>query len=149
MVKSILEKTYAFRYTIPEGKTVPDLYPDEDEFASMPPIFATGFTVGLLELACIKHLDSEKLLNPGEMSLGFGVNIRHTAPCTEGVELEVRAKCIMQARNRFKWEVSATLGELVIATGVHERVCVNRSVFTNEVDRSMSLYGGKTLRDGL
>ena len=52
---------YIHKFTIPESKTVPALYPESEEFVAMPAVFATGFLVGFLEWACIKainpHLD--------------------------------------------------------------------------------------------
>jgi fluoroacetyl-CoA thioesterase len=37
----------SFSFTIPESKTVPELYPEAPEFQTMPRVFATGFMVGL------------------------------------------------------------------------------------------------------
>jgi fluoroacetyl-CoA thioesterase len=57
--------THEFRFTVPEDKTVPRLYPESALFQQMPHVFATGFMVGLLEWACIdmlrKHLDWPRL----------------------------------------------------------------------------------------
>ncbi len=74
--------THRHIFTIPESKTVPNLYPESDMFREMPVVLATGFMVGLLEWACIEllrpHLDW-----PAEQSLGTPCRLlpsrRHTA----------------------------------------------------------------------
>jgi fluoroacetyl-CoA thioesterase len=51
-------------FKVPTSKTVPALYPESDEFAAMPEVFATGFLVGFLGWTCIvainPHLDWPK-----------------------------------------------------------------------------------------
>ena len=37
-----IEHEFAFR--VPESKTVPNLYPESEEFGAMPEVFATGFS---------------------------------------------------------------------------------------------------------
>lgn len=58
---------YEHRFVVPFTKTVPALYPESDEFRSMPEVFATGFLGGFLEWACIKainpHLVRDKQAN--------------------------------------------------------------------------------------
>lgn len=48
--------THTFRFTIPETKTVPHLFPESDMFREMPAVLATGFMVGLMEWACIDRI---------------------------------------------------------------------------------------------
>ena len=48
--------TFEFRYRVPLERTVPYLYPDIEEGAVMPKVFATGYMVGLMEFACIKFI---------------------------------------------------------------------------------------------
>jgi fluoroacetyl-CoA thioesterase len=70
--------TYTFKYTVPENKTVPFLYPEAPEFQLMPKVLATGFMVRLFEWACIKavnpHLDW-----PEEQTVGTDVRLSHIA----------------------------------------------------------------------
>ena len=70
---------HQFRYTVPDNKTVPHLYPESESFQQMPQVLATGFMVGLMEWACIEaikpHLDW-----PQEQSLGTLVNFRISPP---------------------------------------------------------------------
>ena len=48
---------YEHKFIVPASKTVAALYPEADEFAVMPEVFATGFLVGFLEWACIKAIN--------------------------------------------------------------------------------------------
>ncbi|WJZ03537.1 hypothetical protein [Corynebacterium freiburgense] len=50
---------FTFEYQIPESKVVPNLYPESPEFQAIPPVFATGFMVGLLEWTCIKSISTQ------------------------------------------------------------------------------------------
>ena len=43
-----------FRYTVPESKTVPRIYPEAPDFQMMPAVFATGYMVALCEWACLE-----------------------------------------------------------------------------------------------
>lgn len=56
--------TLTFRYTVPENKTVPHVYPESPRFREMPEVFATAYMVGLLEWACIEAMQPH--LDPGE-----------------------------------------------------------------------------------
>jgi fluoroacetyl-CoA thioesterase len=48
---------FEFKYTVPESKTVPYFYPKATEFQLMPQVLATGFTVGLIEWACVDFIN--------------------------------------------------------------------------------------------
>src|SRR4051812_7632739 len=82
--------TFDFRFTVPESKTVPHLYPESAAFQDMPHVFATGYLVGLMEWACIEalrpHLDW-----PREQSLGTHVNFSHVAATPPGRTVTVHA----------------------------------------------------------
>ena len=49
--------SYVHTYLIPSNKTVPNLYPESEEFQAMPEVFATGFLVGFLEWSCIRAIN--------------------------------------------------------------------------------------------
>ena len=80
-----------FRYTVPESKTVPRIYPEAPDFQAMPAVLATGYMVALVEWACIEvikpHIDW-----PREQSLGTHVNLSHTAATPPGLTVEVKAR---------------------------------------------------------
>ncbi|MGZ9067355.1 MAG: thioesterase family protein, partial [Burkholderiales bacterium] len=83
--------TYCFSFTVPEGKTVPHLYPESALFQEMPHVLATGYLVGLLEWACIEalrpHLDW-----PHEQSLGTHIDVSHIAATPPGHTITVTVR---------------------------------------------------------
>lgn len=125
--------SHTMTYRVPATKTVPHLYPESDLFQTMPEVFATGWTVGLLEWCAVE------LLHPGldddEVSLGTKVDITHTAPTPPGVELTVTATCTSVDRGYVQFEVRATDGDGdVVAAGTHGRTVVRRERFASIVD---------------
>ena len=87
-----------FSFTIPASKTVPAIYPEAEEFQSMPPVLATGFMVALLEWGCVKLLAPH--LEPGEGSLGIHVDVSHQAATLPGQTVTVKAECV-QLRSKY------------------------------------------------
>ena len=131
--------THEFRYTVPGNKAVPDLYPESEEFAAMPRVFATGFFVGLIEWACMDHLKAS--LPEGAISLGVGVDITHDAPATEGAELVVRVTATGVGKRSAEWSVEVTAGQTVQGRGTHKRVVVDREQFTGTVNNLAESFG--------
>ncbi|MFI6738655.1 thioesterase family protein [Nonomuraea sp. NPDC050451] len=80
---------HTFRFRVPESKIVAGLYPESPEFAVMPPVFATGFLVGLIEWTCVQavvpYLDW-----PREQTVGTHVDLSHQAPTPPGLEVTCR-----------------------------------------------------------
>lgn len=58
---------FTFAYRVPEDKTVPFLFPEMPEGQAMPKVFATGYLVGLFEMACIKAINCKIPLDPGRL----------------------------------------------------------------------------------
>lgn len=116
---------YQFRYTVPENKTVPHLYPESDSFQQMPQVLATGFMVGLMEWACIEaikpHLDW-----PQEQSLGTLVNFPHLAATPPGLTITVDVTLDHVDGRRLCFSVVAHDGVDRITEGTHERVVINK-----------------------
>lgn len=123
---------YVHKFTVPQTKTVPALYPESPDFLAMPEVFATGFMVGFLEWACIlaikPHLDA-----PDEQTVGTHINVSHEAATPPG--LEVTATVTLQAIEGRKliFSVEAHDGIDLISLGVHERVVINRPKFDTKV----------------
>ena len=80
---------FQFSYTVPEDKTVPCLYSDIPELQQMPRVFATGFMVGLFELACIRFINPY-IDWPRQQTVGIGINVTHTAPTPPGLTVTVK-----------------------------------------------------------
>jgi len=124
-----LNHTHTF--TITEEKTVPYLYPESPDFASMPKVFATGFMVGLIEWACIQavnpHLDW-----PREQTVGTHVNLRHLAATSPGMEIMARVRLIKMDGRKLVFEVEASDGVDVISRGTHERFVIDADRFMHK-----------------
>lgn len=76
---------------MPPNKTVPNLYPEAEDFGVMPEVFATGFMVGLIEWTCIQLVD-QHLGWPAEMTLGIHVDVSHESATPPGLTVTTRVE---------------------------------------------------------
>ena len=129
---------YEHKFKIPKSKTVPALYPESNEFVSMPEVFATGFLVGFLEWACIKainpHLDW-----PQEQTLGIHINVSHEAATPVGLEVTATVELIAVEGKKLIFNVQAHDGVDLISKGTHERFVINRQKFDDRLKAKASL----------
>ncbi len=120
--------TFEFKFKVPENKTVPHLYPESTEFQAMPKVFATGFTVGLFEWACIQainpHIDW-----PYEQTVGIHVNINHVAATPTGLTVTVKGKLEKVEGRKLSFSVVADDGVDKISEGTHERFIIDAAKF--------------------
>lgn len=120
--------THRHRFTVPDTKTVPHLYPEAEEFVEMPEVFATGFLVGLLEWTCMlaikPYLDA-----PGEQTVGTHIDVSHEAATPPGLTVTVDATLTEVEGRRLVFEVEAHDGADRIAAGRHERFVIDRARF--------------------
>jgi fluoroacetyl-CoA thioesterase len=95
------------------------------------PVLATPILLWLAELACIRAI--EGALEPGQMSLGYGHDIRHLAatPCRWIVH--VSGELIEVTPKMLTFEVSAHDGRETVLTGRHTRAIVDRERFVARV----------------
>ena len=123
-------------FKVPASKTVPALYPESEDFAAMPEVFATGFLVGFLEWACIlaikPHLDW-----PRELTLGTHVDVSHEAATPPGLEVTATVELLAVEGRKLTFAVEAHDGVDVIARGRHERFVIDRARF----DAKMTVKG--------
>lgn len=124
---------YELRYTVPETKTVPHLYPESPEFAAMPAVFATGFLVGLIEWACILAIAPH--LDEGELSLGTHVDLSHDAATPPGVEVVAQVRLESVDGRVLAFSAEAHDATERICAGRHRRFVVDRSRFDTGVKR--------------
>ncbi len=122
---------HVLEFTIPESKTVPHLYPESELFRSMPPVFATGFLIGLMEWACIEAIAPH--LDDGEGSLGIHVDVSHVSATPPGMTVAVTARCTQVDGRRLTFMVSAHDGIGLIGEGRLERVVVEWARFNQKV----------------
>ena len=124
--------THRFQFCIPHSKTVPHLYPESQMFRELPEVFATGYTVGLMEWACIEalrpHLDW-----PREQSLGTHVNFSHLAASPPGLTVTVDVRLERVDGRKLSFSITAHDGVELISEGTHERVVIDSTRFTAKV----------------
>jgi fluoroacetyl-CoA thioesterase len=122
---------YEFTFTIPESKTVPQLYPESALFQDMPRVLATGY-LGLMEWACIEalrpHLDW-----PREQSLGTAVNFTHVAATPPGLTVTVKVHLDKIEGRKLTFTLSAHDGIDMISEGTHERHVIDVERFNAKV----------------
>lgn len=122
---------FEFKYTVPESKTVPHVYPESELFRSMPAVFATAYMIGLVEWACMEALQPH--LDPGEQSVGTDVRISHTAATPPGLTITVEVKVEKVLGRRVGFSVALHDGIEAIGGGTHERFIIDPSRFTARV----------------
>jgi fluoroacetyl-CoA thioesterase len=115
---------FAWRYTIPPRATVPHLYHDTPFCLDMPDVLATGYMVGMMELACVQAM-MPYVDWPREQSLGTMVNFSHLAPTPPGMTLRVEGEVIEVEGRRVKFRVQAWDDLERICEGTHERVVID------------------------
>jgi fluoroacetyl-CoA thioesterase len=118
-----------FRYTVPENKTVPYIYPEAEDFQSMPRVFATGYLVALCEWACIElikpHLDW-----PREQSVGTHVNLSHEAATPPGLTITVSTRLERIEGRKLIFSVTAHDSVHQVSAGMHERIIIDHEKFS-------------------
>jgi fluoroacetyl-CoA thioesterase len=124
--------TFTFRYTVPETKTVPDVFPESERFREMPSVFATAYLVGLFEWACIEAMHPH--LDPGEQSVGTGIWVTHTAATPPGLTITVDVRLDVVEGKRLTFAVRAHDGVDPIGEGRHERFVIDRERFVRKVN---------------
>ncbi len=123
--------TSTFRYTVPQDKTVPHVYPESPRFREMPAVFATAYLVGLLEWACIEAIHPH--MDPGEQSVGTGVCVTHAAATPPGLTVTVEVLLEKVEGRRLTFSVRAHDGMDVVSEGRHERFVIDPERFGRKV----------------
>lgn len=128
---------YEHKFLVPPSKMVPSLYPESQEFAAMPEVFATGYLVGFLEWSCIKainpHLDW-----PNEQTVGTHIDVSHEAATPPGLEVTASVELIEVEGRRLVFTVEAHDGVDLISKGRHERFVINKEKFDAKVNEKGS-----------
>ena len=74
----------------------------EDVF---PEVFATSRMVSLMELAAARVM--RPLLKAGELSVGVGINVKHTAPTPVGSTVSAKATYLGPEGKMFRFKIEA------------------------------------------
>jgi len=92
------------------------------------PMYSTPAMVAHFEGLCLKLL--QKHLDSGETSVGYRVDIRHTAPTPIGMDVTVKGKVKEVDGRKVVFEVEAyNQAGTKIGEGVHERRVIDMARF--------------------
>ena len=127
---------FEWHYTVPERATVPQLYHDTPFCLDMPDVLATGYMVGMMELACVNGM-MPYVDWPREQSLGTMVSFQHLAPTPPGMTLHVKGEVIEVEGRRVRFRVEAWDGVERICEGIHERCVIDPARFNARVARKL------------
>src|SRR4051794_35162595 len=115
--------SWKFRYVVTETDTAAALNSiTGDHF---PAVFATTRCIALLELAA-GHLLKE-LQKPGELSVGVGVDVKHTAATPVGAWVEAEATWRGQEGKLHVFDVVARDPAGEVMRGTHKRAIIQES----------------------
>lgn len=115
--------SFEWTYVVPERATVPNLYRDTAFCRDMPDVLATGYMVGLMELACVDGI-MPFIDWPREQSVGVNVSFSHLAATTPGMRVTVKGVVAEVEGRRVKFLVEAWDDLDKISEGVHERMII-------------------------
>jgi fluoroacetyl-CoA thioesterase len=124
---------FEWTYVVPERSTVPRLYHDTSFCLDMPDVLATGYMVGMMELACVNGI-MPFVDWPREQSVGVLVNFSHLAATPPGMTLQIRGEVIEVEGRRVRFRVEAWDGIDKITEGVHERMIIALDRFNAKVE---------------
>lgn len=113
--------TWSFRYTVTHGDTAAALNSITGD--TFPPVFATTKCIALLELAC-GHL-LVPLCQPGQLSVGVVVDVKHLAATPVGAWVEAHATYRGRNGKLYAFDVVARDPGGDIMTGRHERAIID------------------------
>ncbi len=85
--------------------------------------FSTPSLILLMEQASTEAF--HRLLNPGQTSVGFEVNIRHLAPSSIGARVSAHAELTEVQGNKLWFSVVAHDGDTKIGEGTHRRAIID------------------------
>ena len=110
---------------VPPERTVGHFVP------AMPMVYATPMMILEMELASGNAIDA--FLEPGWVTLGTEVDIRHLAASPVGALVRTTARVIAVQRRVIRFEVEAFDGERRIGEGRHARGLVNLVTFNKRL----------------
>ena len=118
-------------YVVPDGRTVPHLLPESEEFAALPPVLATGYLVGIVEWTCMRALHGH--LDGGEQTLGVHVDLSHEAPTPPGGTLTVDVELAAVDGRQLSFTVHAADADATVCRGTHRRAVIDAERFHRRI----------------
>ncbi|MGZ8289798.1 MAG: thioesterase family protein [Telluria sp.] len=131
---------FEWSYTVPERATVPQLYSDTAFCRDMPDVLATGYMVGMMELACL-HGMMPYVDWPREQSLGTMVHFAHLAPTAPGMTLLIKGEVTEVDGRRVAFRVEAWDDVERVCEGTHERWLIDPERFSQKVAQKVAKAG--------
>ena len=128
---------FEWTYVVPARATVPQLYHDTPFCLDMPDVLATGFMVGMMELACVNGI-MPFMDWPREQSLGTMVSFVHFAPTPPGMTLRIQGEVTEVEGRRVRFKVEAWDDVERICEGTHERHVIDPARFEAKLERKRS-----------
>jgi fluoroacetyl-CoA thioesterase len=98
----------------------------------MPDVLATGYMVGMMELACVNGI-MPYVDWPREQSLGTMVSFSHFAPTPAGMTLTIKGEVTEVDGRRVRFRVEAWDEVDRICEGVHERFVIDPERFAGKL----------------
>jgi fluoroacetyl-CoA thioesterase len=118
--------------TVVPGLTVPHVSPEFGSFSDMPPVFATAFMVGFVEVTCIEALKPH--LAAGQRTVGTRVDMSHSAATPVGMTVTAAVELVAIEGKRLRFRVECRDDFETIGSGHHERFIVDAGRFLARVD---------------
>jgi fluoroacetyl-CoA thioesterase len=131
---------FTWRYLVPERATVPNLYHDTAFCRDMPDVLATGYLVGMMELACTNGIMGY-VDWPREQSVGTLVHFSHLAATPPGMTLEIKGEVVEVQGRRVKFRLEAWDGIDKVCEGIHERIIIEPQKFNAKLAEKKTKAG--------
>jgi len=131
---------FSWSYVIPQRATVPNLYHDTDFCRDMPDVLATGYLVGMMELACTNGI-MPYVDWPREQSVGVVVQFSHLAASVAGMTVEIKGEVVEVVGKRVRFRVEAWDGIDKVCEGSHERIIIEPRKFNAKLAEKKSRAG--------
>ena len=125
---------FEWTYVVPPRATVPQLYNDTEFCRDMPDVLATGYMVGMMELACV-HGMMPFMDWPREQSLGTMVHFDHFSPTPPGMTLRIKGEVTEVEGRRVRFHVEAWDDVDRICEGTHERHVIDPLRFAAKLEQ--------------
>ena len=123
--------------TVAETDLASRLNPETDSF---PAVFATSRLIAWMEIAAARCLIP--LLEPGELSVGVSVDVRHTAASAVGSHVRIHARWIGMEGRLYHFELSAEDEGGSIGSGRHTRAIVQASRLVERANQRLQARDG-------
>jgi fluoroacetyl-CoA thioesterase len=94
-------------------------------------VLATPVMVALMEVAARNLVDPH--LEPGYMSVGTGLNIKHLAATPQGMRVRVRAELLSVRGHHLEFKVEAFDDQEKVGEGTHTRAIINLRRFWDKL----------------